>query len=101
MKAWCDGATSAQSDRRDGDTSHQPLFIGPPLARRLAHFGRGGAIAPAKRAVEIGEVAEPGLEGDGRNGPSAVQRVGQHPVRAHKSLPKEEFRKSCAFVLEQ
>src|SRR5262249_19547310 len=77
------------------------VFTSTDEPRRLAHFGRGGAISPAERAVEVGEVAEPGLEGDGRNGPPAVQRVGQHPTRTDKSLPKNKFRKSCAFAIEQ
>ena len=49
--------------------------------RRTPQLRGSQAVAAAKCAVEIGKVAEAGLERDGRDLPRCPARVGQQAVR--------------------
>ena len=69
--------------------------------RRRSHVRGRGAVLAAKRAVEIGQVAEPGIEGDRADFLDSETRVGQQPVGAREPLPEHVVGEGGAFRFEQ
>lgn len=67
----------------------------------LADIGGRGAEMTAKRAIEIGDVAEAAFVGDLRNVQMSISPVGQHAPRPEQPFRKDEGGERRAFLFEQ
>ena len=56
---------------------------------------------PAKRAVEIGQIPEAGIERYGTNLLAGTAWIRQQPVRAHKTLRKDILGKGRVLAFKQ
>src|ERR1700750_2819206 len=75
---------SDPGDRLAGERSTGP--VAPHLARRQS-------ILAAEAAVEIGQIAETDVIGDGADRGVVRTRLAKQPMRARKALPDQKFRK--------
>jgi hypothetical protein len=71
------------------------------LPRRFTHIRRRVSIVSAEHTIEIRQIAEADLEGDGTDRSFSLPRVTQQPMRACQALTENEFRKRSALVFEQ
>src|SRR5215469_112583 len=72
-----------------------------PRYRRMPDFRRRRVVAPAKGAIEIGEIAEPDIERHRANAAVAKARIAQHPVRASKPPAQDEGGEREPLALEE
>ena len=70
------------------------------LARGGADTGGCGAITAPKRMIEIGQVAEAGLEGDGADHAAAKTRIDQATMHARQPLVQYEVGEGGVIALE-
>src|SRR5262245_45968011 len=69
--------------------------------RRFARAGWGRGVAAAEGVVEVRQIAEADLEGDGADGPAGVVRMHQHSMGAFEPFSKEEARERGPFGAEE
>src|SRR5205807_7491159 len=67
--------------------------------RSRAHIGRRCAEALPKGAVEVGEVAEAYVVGDGADAQGRMQRIAQNPAHAREPFAEQELRERCPLAL--
>src|SRR5262245_278175 len=64
-------------------------------------FRRRRAIAPAKHAVEVGHIPEPGIKRNGADLLAGIACIRQQPVRADKALCEDILSERRALAFEQ
>src|SRR5437870_2126517 len=80
-----------------------PEFASPGFRPRhpCAHVRWPRAITPAKGPVEIGQVAEAGVEGDRGDTALRVAEIAKHAVGAREARAEHVFREGFALAFEQ
>src|SRR6267154_850865 len=95
------GIEATTAAPRNPPLSHS---VSPALidaSRLRAQVRRRTAKAAAEGAVEVGQIAEPDLQGDCGDGLIGAARVGQQAMRAGEALLENEFGERGARLLEQ
>jgi len=87
----------AFSSREPVPTSLENALIAPVAP----HVARRESVLTAEAPVEVGEVAEADVIGDGADRILAGGRIAEHPMRAGQSLPDQKLREGGAFRFEQ
>jgi hypothetical protein len=92
--------------RRQGNKTARPccnsatLPVALVLARGRPDLGGGGAVTAPKRTIEIGQVAEAGLEGDRADHVAGKTRVDQTTMHVLEPLIQHEVGERGAIALE-
>src|SRR5581483_10300634 len=83
---------------RAGARSGVPLTagIGLPLPDRFgAHVRRCRAIASAKRAIEVRQIAKAGIKSDSADRARQLHGIAQHSIDAREALIEQVSREAC------